>query len=280
MKTTVCILADDHNGSPAGLFPGENWELEDGNNLSPNDWQMTLYQHLVDCGHFVADLRRGGRLILIHAGDATEGVHHSNVQVLTNRIDEQERMHVAVMREFMGLCKWSKRTDKLIYLAGTEAHTGTGNSSTERIVRTLLQTDELDGKEIRVKLFSDIDGVLFDVAHKGFRLGSREHTRTNSIRAYLESRWSTCAKRGLRLPRFVIRAHMHQFAHIPLEDHQGNIISEGFLMPAFKLPDDWTKMEVQDAVGSIGVLAFAIRDGAVRWHKQLMTCDPCPVEVL
>ena len=280
MKATVVIIADDHAGSPAGLFPGKNWELEDGNHLLPNDWQETLWEHLTECGHRVADLRKGGRLIIVHAGDATEGVHHGTTQLLTSRVDEQERMHLASMREFMSLCKWNKRTDKLIYLAGTEAHTGPGNSSTERIVRALLAKDELDGKEVRIKLVADIDGVLFDVAHKGFRLGSREHTRTNSIRAYLESKWSTCAKRGLRLPRYVVRAHMHQFAHVPVEDHQGNMVIEGFLMPAFKLPDDYAQMEVQDAVGSIGVLPFVIRDGQAAWHKALMTCDPYPIEAL
>lgn len=280
MKTTLCILADDHAGSPAGLFPGENWELEDGNHLLPNDWQTTLWSHLRDCGYQVAGLRKGGRLIVVHAGDATEGVHHGTVQLLSSRVDEQERMHVAVMREFLGLCRFNKRTDQLIYLAGTEAHTGQGNSSTERIVRTLLDTDELDGRQVRHKLIADIDGVLFDIAHKGFRLGGREWTRTNSIRAYLESRWAQAAKRNQRLPRYVIRAHQHQFAHVPVEDQYGHVVTEGFLMPAFKLPDDYALMEVNDAIGSIGVLPFTIRDGVSTWHNALLTCDPTPAEVI
>ena len=280
MKTTVLIIADDHAGSPAGLFPGENWELEDGNNLEPSEWQDTLRGHFLDCAAQVADYRRGGRLIIVHAGDATEGIHHGNTQLLSCRVDEQERMHITNMREFMRLTRWNKRTDQLIYLAGTEAHTGPGNSSTERIVRALLNKDELDGREIRLRIHADIDGVLFDVAHEGFRLGGRDWTRTNSIRAYLESQWSTCAKRGLRVPRYTVRAHMHTFAHIPLEDQHGNMITEGFLMPAFKLPDDYAKMKVQDAIGSIGVLPIVIRDGQPTWHRCLMTCDPYPVEVL
>lgn len=281
-KTTVVIIADDHAGSPAGLFPGENWELEDGNHLMPNEWQVTLRSHFLDCAREVADLRRGGRLIIVHAGDATEGIHHSNVQVLTPRVDEQERMHVAVMQEFMALTRFSRRSDQLIYLAGTEAHTGLGNSSTERIVRALLKKDELDGREVRVALHAEIDGVLFDVAHEGFRVGSRDWTRTNSIRAYLESNWSACAKAGRRVARYIVRAHMHTFAHVPLEDRVGNIVTEGFLMPAFKLPDDWTKMRVQDAVGSIGLLPFTIRDGepACFWKRCLLRCDPFPIEVL
>lgn len=280
MKTTVIIIADDHAGSPLGLFPGERWELEDGNCLMPNDWQATLRSHFLDCAAHVADWRRGGRLILIHAGDAVEGIHHSNTQLLTCRVDEQERMHVANMREFMGLVKFNRRSDQLIYLAGTEAHTGAGNSSTERIVRTLLNKEELDGREIRLRLHVDIDGVLFDVAHEGFRVGGREWTRTNSMRAYLESNWSACAKHGLRVARYIVRAHMHTFAHAQAEDRHGNIVTEAFLMPSFKLPDDYAKMKVQDAIGSIGVLPFVIRDGQPSWHRCLMTCDPFPIEVL
>lgn len=282
MKTTVVIIADDHAGSPLGLFPGENWELEDGNHLMPNDWQMTLRSHFLDCAAQVADWRKGGRLIIVHAGDATEGIHHGNTQLLSSRADEQERMHVANMREFMALTGFRKRTDQLIYLAGTEAHTGAGNSSTERIVRTLLNKDTLDGREVRMALYADVDGVLFDVAHEGFRVGGREWTRTNSMRAYLESQWSTCAKQGRKTPRYSVRAHMHTFAHTVLEDRQGSVITEAFLMPSFKLPDDYAKMKVQDAIGSIGLLPFVIRDGepTCYWKRCLMTCDTYPVEVL
>lgn len=282
MKTTVVIIADDHAGSPAGLFPGEHWELEDGNALLPNDWQLTLRSHWLDCAAQVADWRRGGRLIIVHAGDAVEGVHHNSVQMLTNRVDEHERMHIANMQEFMELTGFKRRTDQLIYLAGTEAHTGTGNSSTERIVRTLLKCEELDNRQVRMALYADIDGVLFDVAHEGFRVGARDWTRTNSIRAYLESHWSICAKQGRKVPRYTVRAHMHTFAHAQVEDRQGAIVTEGFLMPSFKLPDDYAKMKVHDAVGSIGILPFVIRDGqsSCYWQRCLMTCDPYPVEVL
>ncbi|MFA6046842.1 MAG: hypothetical protein WC718_17805 [Phycisphaerales bacterium] len=274
------FLADDHAGSPQGLFPGEVWDREDGEELRPKGFQVTLRQHFLDCAYQVRDLRLGGRLIIVHAGDAVEGAHHGTVQLLTQRIDEQERMHVENMSEFMKLTYWDKQTDQLIYLAGTEAHCGSGNSSTERIVRALLDKEKLDGREVRMKLVADIDGVLFDVAHKGFRLSSRDWLRTNAMRASLESRHSACAKAGQRLPRYVIRAHMHTFAHAAIEDKQGTVISEAFLLPAFKLPDDYALIEVQEAVGSIGVLPITIHDGRPEWHKALMTCDPIPLEVL
>lgn len=279
-RATVVILADDHCGSPLGLFPGDVWELEDGNAVHPNAWQQTLWTHLLDCAARVAELRRGGRLVVIHAGDAVEGVHHGTTQLLSTRPDEQERLHVAAMREFLRLIGWRRQRDRLIYLAGTEAHAGSGNSSTERIARQLLDTDDLDGGVVRSRLVGRIEGVLFDVAHRGYALGGRSWTRSNSMRAYLESRWNDALKHGQAMPRYVVRAHRHTYGYAELWDDEGATVSEAFLMPSFKLRDDYAYALAPEAVSSIGLLAFRVEDGAGRPYPLLMRCDQDVVEEL
>lgn len=281
-RKVLAIVADDHVGHPLALPPDpDGWELEDGNHLETNGWQRTIWSHWIECWQRVGDLRKGGELIVVHAGDAVEGVHHGTVQLATQRIDEQERMHVAAMRAGLKLAKWDRRKDKLIYLAGTAAHVGQGNSSTERIARALLETEGLDGRVIRDRLYASVNGVLVDVAHRGYRLGGREWTRTNSMRAYLLSQWLASLKAKRAMPRYVVRAHQHTFGYACLEDDDGQTVSEGWLMPAWKLKDEYVSSFAPEAVCSIGMLAFVIEPaGSAHAHAMTMRCEQDVVEEL
>lgn len=274
MRKVIAVISDDHSGHPLALPPsGDGWELSDGNFLETNDWQKIIWQHWCESWDRVADYRKGGELIVVHAGDAVEGVHHGSVQLLTQRVDEQERMHVSAMREGLRRAKWHRKRDRLIYLSGTRAHVGEGNSSTERIVRALLDTDELDGTEVRHRLLARVNGVLFDVAHHGYRLGARSWTRTNSMRAWLESYWDDCLKHKRDMPRYVVRGHRHTFGYAELCDDNGVTISESFLMPSWKLVDDYVRTFAPESVANIGMLVFVVEtDGKTQDRPLLMTC--------
>lgn len=283
MRKVLTIIADTHVGHPFAL-PGapDGWETADGNFIENNDLQNELWRFWLEAGRWVADLRRHAQLIVVHAGDATEGVHHGTVQLVTQRIDEQERMFVAAQRAWLTEAKYNPRRDRQVFLHGTApAHAGPGNSSTERVARALLDTDDLDGTVILPRLYKTVNGVLFDIAHKGYRLGGREWTRTNAMRAYLQSRWITALKAGQPLPRYFVRAHNHTFGYAALEDDDGATLSEGFLMPAWKLKDEFVYTIHPEAVASIGVLAFAVADdGTSRAHKLLWRLEQERIEEL
>lgn len=276
MRKTVVIVADDHSGHPFALPPtADGWEKADGNFEGNNEWQDLLWKHWISYWRRVGDLRMDGPLIVVHAGDAVEGSHHGIVQLITSRIDEQERMHISSMRTGLQLAGFDARRDTLIYLSGSEAHTGVGNASTERIMRALLDVEKLDGACIRYRLYATVNGVLFDVAHHGYRLGSREWTRTNAMRAYLSSTWTSCLKRKRQMPRYVVRAHRHTYGHASLEDDDGNIVSEAFLMPAWKLRDDHVASFAPEAIASIGLLAFTVdEDSRSQKYPMVMSLDP------
>lgn len=261
MRKVLVILADAHSGHPYAVPPNpDGWTLFDGNFVATNPWQRVIYEHFIKSAEEVADLRRNAQLIVVHAGDPIEGYHHNTVELLTPRIDEQERMHVASMQNWLHVAKYNYRKDRQYFLTGTVAHGGIGNASVERIARALLRTDELDGAAMTPYILGLINGVLFDIAHKGFGLGSRDWTRTNSMRAYLTSEWYSNLKNGESMPRYVIRAHRHTYGHAALEDDNNTVVSEAFLMPAWKLKDEFVYTFAPQGVSSIGCLAFNVED--------------------
>lgn len=286
MRKLLFLVADTHQGSPVALPPnGTAWDFIDGGSKPFGGWQVTFWNHWCECADRVGDLRsRYDQLVIVHAGDAIEGVHHQTVQLLTQRVDEQERMHVAAMQELQRRAKFDPAHDRIIYLSGTPAHSGNGNSSTERIARMMLglaQDARLDGSVITPRINKTINGVLFDIAHKGFKLSSRRWLHTNSIRAYLMDRYVKSLEAKRPMPRYVVRAHYHTFGHEHLEDARAQTVSDAFLMPAWKIRDEYVEQFAPEAVQDIGALVFVIEaDGSSSCTPMLMTCDPDPVEEL
>lgn len=273
MRKVLSVTADKHVASPFALPPnGESWNYVDGGPKRISGFQEQIWNHWEDYWRWIGDMRKGAELIVLDLGDPIEGKHHGIVELLTSRIDEQERMHICAMQEALYLAKFNPKRDKLIYLDGTPAHCGEGNSSTERIARALLKTERLDGDVVRPYFLARINGGdLFDAAHKGFKLGSREWTKTNSMRAYLTSRWFTSLKNKQPMPRHILRAHFHQFGHASVEDDAGMAVSEAWAMPAWKIKDEYIYEFAPEAMSNIGGLAFTIdNNGHSTAHKLLM----------
>lgn len=271
MRAVIAVVNDIHAGSALAPFPGEAWELEDGNALMPNAWQATLGAHWRECWELVGQLRRNARLLVWHVGDPVEGIHHDMIQIHSNLAEEQERMHVALIRDGLRRAKWRARTDRIIYFTDTPAHSGRGAASVERIVRELTECDEEDGRQSVPYLMASVNGVLFDVAHEGFAEGGREWTRDNAMRAYLQSRYITTLKAGLPMPRYVLRAHRHRFRVADLRDDQGRILSEAMLLPAWKIKDDHVYRKWPEAISNVGMVVFEIETtGETRWRALTM----------
>ena len=95
LHTIVVVIGDLHCGSTVGLMP-PFWQTSDNNIIIQNELQVLLWQQWLENWHIIADLRLNNvtwpRLIIVHNGDAVEGDHHDTTQLITKRIDEQERI--------------------------------------------------------------------------------------------------------------------------------------------------------------------------------------------
>ena len=122
-NTIVVSLSDMHSGGSTALFPPYFMQFKHGNH-TPTDFQKMLFKHYEKSISAVKEARKGKRLIVVHNGDAIDGVHHSSLEIVTKLKTEQIQIHIELMDMLLKEAGFNKkRGDRLYYTVGTECHT-------------------------------------------------------------------------------------------------------------------------------------------------------------
>ena len=265
----VVFVNDLHVGHPFAICP-TSWVLHDGNVFTPNELQRQIREHWVASWQNIKSLRKGKKLIVITVGDLVEGLHHESTQIITMRQDTQEAMAIAVLEEGMKLAGF-RRGDQIRFITGTPAHDGNGLQSVERIARSILETND-DGRLSNDRLLLRIGGYLFDIAHQpGSGTGNRAWTYGNPFQAWLKSLYYQALETRREPPRYVIRAHHHTYLKREAHSMSGDTVVTGYILPPWKLKDEFVYKRQAQALSSIGMLALSIHNGQVTEH---LSCIP------
>jgi hypothetical protein len=281
-RVIVAVPADTHCGSPVGLCPSTGWPLLNGGYYTPNRLQHILYQQWEECWRRVRVLRdqqAGTRLVVVHAGDAVEGVHHQTTQLISNRSDEHAYLHVACMQHALDIAAFDARHgDRLIYVGGTIAHVGDGYTYEEILARLLGACpppgNESGGRVVWEHLLARANGVLFDIAHHGPAPGARQWLQGNNLRLQLRSIYLQCLEQDRPLPRYWVRAHRHRWIMPELfRGERGDI--EGFLTPCFQaMTHHGERVAGHEVLSHIGMLIFVVEANG----KSSWTCPRIKVQ--
>lgn len=79
----------------------------------------------MNCAKYIKKNFKDHQKVIIHNGDAIEGVHHRTIQLSAPMVDDHVLIHKAVMEQFLHEVGFSiKNGDELHYSSGTETHTG------------------------------------------------------------------------------------------------------------------------------------------------------------
>lgn len=286
-RTILTVPADTHAGSEVGLMPPGPWQLEGGGTYQPNTAQQTLNKIWTEAWERVAQIRSGARLVVVHAGDAVEGIHRKNVQSWTTRLAEMERCHVECMDQALKIAGYdSGGGDRIYYVKGTPYHVGAGGVSEEKIARDLdgcipmiEPRDEKGGRYLWDRVLLDINGVLFDIAHHGGGLSRLPWNKSGPLRSRLNQAYWRSLEAGLQIPDYWIRAHMHQAAHDVLVAGKHTI--NGYICPALQSKTEYGYKVATDLLATLGMLIFEItREGQVVDHSLVIELREEQIEVL
>lgn len=201
----ITHICDTHSGGSTALFPNRFWQFEH-NNHTPTDRQKKMFAHWAQCAEEVKRARKGRRLILVHNGDAIDGVHHSTLQIVTRMKNEQIDIHLDLMDYFMQKVDWNDDTDQLFYVLGTEVHT----EHYENIIgHDLGAVQTQDGLYVFDELRMEVNGKRLLFVHHGPNPG-KGHLKGNAVRNWLKRMvFEKIAEGDYYLPHYVFTGHFH-----------------------------------------------------------------------
>ena len=260
-KTILAFPADTHCGSTVGLIRDKAWQLDDGGSYHPSKAQRIIWRQWVECWDTVKRLRDpDDRVIITMMGDAVDGKHHDTSELITQRVEEQERIFIDAMDFALKHVDFDGDKDILQFISGTPAHVGEMAQSERRI------SEDMEARGLFPRLKIEVDGVRFDLAHDGLSVGSRAWTDDNTLRSVIKSILFQNLLYKQEVPRYFIRAHRHQF--IPAEYERGTYRIDGFVCPCFQLKTSYGNSFTASSSKppDIGMLIVVVEeDGSSRW---------------
>lgn len=206
-------------------------------------------------------------------GDAVDGKHHETSELVTSRVEEQERIFIDAMDWTLNHIGFGG-DDLLQFISGTPSHVGEMAQSERRI------TADLEAKLYQRRKFA-VHGVRFDVAHQRFGVGSRAWTVDNTLRSVLTSMLMDCVLNGEQPPDYIIGAHLHQFVFSAVE--KGRYAVNGFICPALQLKTSYGVNVTNNITRppDIGMLIVVVNDdGTHYWQCPRMVFPKEKYEVI
>lgn len=232
--TLIVVLSDLHSGGSTALFPNRYWQSrKTDHNHTPTQKQQAMYVHFEKCMDYALRERKGRRLIVVHDGDAIEGIHNNSTQVVTQNKDEQVELHIELMDLFLRKTRFSRKAgDMLYYISGTEIHTG---EHEETIAQDLSAQKNPTGGHVFDHLELNVNSRILWFFHHGKKRGAGSN-EGNALRNYLRDIFWDCIKQEKHPPDFAISGHTHTPAYntyvIPYKDGFHTI--HGIICPSWQ----------------------------------------------
>ena len=246
MIKNIVVISDTHCGCQLALMPPK-FTLDGGTEVSQGTMQKklwTMWKHFWT--EWVPQATKGQDYIIVHNGDAIDGVHHNSVTQITHNIKDQIKMALEVMEPVVN----NKKCKGYYHIRGTEAHVGKSGQSEEGLAAALNAIPDEHGNHARWELNIRMDKYLIHFTHHVGTTSSSSYESTavykELIEAYVESgRWQ------LEPPDAVIRSHRHRDFKIDIKTGKGNGIA--YITPAWQLKTPFVfKLGMKMALPQIG----------------------------
>lgn len=201
----IIVVSDTHCGCRMGLCPPEGTALDGGGSYLPSPLQLKMWDRWrAFCDEWVPRVTKGEPFILVHNGDAVDGVHHGATSQISHNLQDQANLAFACLKPLVD------RAAAYYHIRGTEAHVGKSGAEEERLAQRLGAIPDAQGDHARWELWIDLHGHLVNFSHHIGTTGSSAYEATalgkEMAEAYVEAgRW------GARAPQVIVRSHRHRF---------------------------------------------------------------------
>jgi hypothetical protein len=242
----VSVSSDHHAGSTVGLCPNRI-VLDDGDARLNSKAQRWLWRNWL---FYVSKVKARAeehdtKYIAVLDGDVIEGNHHHTAQVITQNETTQMRIAGKVLSPLL------QDADQAYFLRGTPAHVGQQARLEEKVADDWTNTVKHGENSTRWHLSLDVNGTIFDIAHKG-AIGRLAWTKPNSVNKIAASVILNSHEHGTKCAHVVMRAHFHQYVDTGNNFRNIRVIS----LPGWQLITGYVNTMSPGAIPDIGGLIF------------------------
>ena len=202
-------LSDMHSGSVFALFPNRMLNLNNQKNHTPTDLQRKMYDHWMMCAEEIKRERKNRDLVMVHNGDAIEGVHHQSLDHITPEWDDHQTIHIELMNDFRSAAG-IRASDKVYYVSGTESHTRLDEEKIAQHFDT-EPAAEIDGQTYRLhhELRLVLNGRDIWYTHHGAGAGKGAN-EGNGLRNWMRDIYWDSKRDNVKPPDLIYTSHYHK----------------------------------------------------------------------
>lgn len=271
-RTVVCV-SDTHAGCRLALCPPEGVPLDDGGLYMPSPLQLKLWSMWREFwDEWVPQVTHGEPYVVVHNGDALEGVHHGAVTQVSQNMEDQVRIAEAVLAPEV------RKAAAYYHVRGTEAHVGRSGQDEERLAKLLGAVPNDSGQHALWELWLNLAGNRLHFMHHIGVTGSSAYEAT-AVHKELTESFVESGRWGDPPPRVVVRSHRHRYLEDRIAGAGGYYIS--VVTPGWQLktPHTYRIPGGRQSQPQIGGIAIRLGDEELHVRSKVYRIER-PKEVL
>lgn len=255
MIRNIVVISDTHFGCRLALCPPGGASLDDGGEYMPSVLQQKLWSlWLFFWNNWLPSEIGDEPFILVHNGDAIDGVHHGSTTQISQNLEDQGTLAVEAMQPFVD------RAAAYYHVRGTEAHVGKSGVEEERVAKRLGAKPNKQKQHARYDLWYKLGDHYINFLHHVGTVSSNAYEAT-AVGKELAETISESASWGHEIPSCIVRSHRHRHIEVKKPTHKGETIA--FVTAAWQL-----KTPFAYKVAGARVSTPQIGGSLIRLHKS------------
>jgi hypothetical protein len=203
-------ISDTHAGCGLALCP-ERVQLDDGGEYRRSKLQAAIGEMWDEFwGEWIPEVTKGEPFIVVHNGDAIDGVHHDSVTQISHNLSVQADIAHEILKHVVSLSE-----GRYYHIRGTEAHVGKSAQEEERLAKRLGAIPNQEGQYARYDLWLRLGDSLIHSLHHVGTTGSQAYEAT-AVHKELTEHFIEAARWGERPPDLIVRSHRHRCIKITI----------------------------------------------------------------
>jgi hypothetical protein len=207
-------------------------------------------------------------LVVVVAGDDSEGLHHQSKQIVSAYEDDHKKIFAALLQE----CKDITHYDTIYFLDGTPSHAGENEFALSEQFKGELYSPGCATWPILKKR---VNGKLLYATHHGPAAG-KGFNRGNAIRNKLKQIHYQNSMYKQPIPDIVVWADKHDHWEEVVHFQDGRTM-KGYVLPSWKLLDEYMYKVDATAFSNIGAMLSTCTDEGIESEFLTIHIEQNPI---